>query len=192
MMESPSPPVQKMRDTGQPLKQIAILRHAKSAWTEPGKLDIDRTLNPRGHQQLLAVSTWFGQQEKRPDLVLCSPSVRTRETHAGLGDTVAGAELVIQNSLYEGSLDNYLSAIWACKQSDYLLVIGHNPACDELARYLAKPGGDAHADLMARHFGTAALAVFGFSGADWSGIGGQSCQLLHFLRPKQLEKAQGR
>jgi broad specificity phosphatase PhoE len=44
--------------------------------------DIDTPLSPLGRQQSLALGHWFGEQpaQRRPQVVLCSPYLRARET----------------------------------------------------------------------------------------------------------------
>ena len=50
------------------------------------------------------------------------------------------------------------------------MVVGHNPACSELAALLIASGDvDARQRLM-EHFPTSALAVIGFAGDDWDGL----------------------
>src|SRR6266498_2630447 len=58
---------------------LVLLRHAKAE--HPAKLaDVDRPLTPRGHADSGAAGAWLASQGLVPDLVLCSPSRRTRDT----------------------------------------------------------------------------------------------------------------
>jgi len=61
---------------------IHLLRHAKSAWDDPELDDHDRPLAPRGQRAAAAVGVYLQQQAVAPDLVICSTSLRTRETYA--------------------------------------------------------------------------------------------------------------
>lgn len=92
----------------------------------------------------------------------------------------------IQDDLYSGTLDQYLAAIWG-HQGRNLLIIGHNPACDELVRHLTSPIGPAAERLMAHHFGTANLAVLRFEDPDWASVQRATGQLELFLKPKDLK-----
>ncbi|RVC21528.1 histidine phosphatase family protein, partial [Mesorhizobium sp. M7A.F.Ca.AU.002.02.1.1] len=68
--------------------------------------------------------------------------------------------------------------------SGSLLVIGHNPGLEQLARQLAGPGSDAKAIArLEEKFPTGALARVVFKG-DWSVV--SPARLTHCLRPKDL------
>lgn len=172
------------------MKQLTILRHAKSGWAEPGASDKGRKLSTRGHQQLLAISQWMQQASFSVDRVVCSSAVRTRETHAGIAAALDSPEVEFLDDLYLGEMEHYLDAIWAESNARSILIIGHNPTCDELTRYLAKPSSPAFDQMLTQHFGTGAMAIFDYDVGQWSELSARSCSLKHLLRPKQLEKAQ--
>jgi len=169
------------------MKKLAILRHAKSSWSEPGMRDQERSLNKRGHKQLVLLSNWMTENNFAPDHVICSPATRTRQTLEGIKNSVKNAKVEIVDSLYNGLLEYYLEAVWVQESAQSLLIIGHNPTCDDLVRYLAKPGGQAYEKLMKEHYGTATLAVFETSIANWSDLGKASCSLNHLIKPIDIE-----
>jgi len=173
------------------MKTLIILRHAKSSWAQPGLSDFERPLNKRGLEQLERLSPWLGEQSMPASAFVCSPAVRTRETlkglQAGLPDN-AVVETSFPDELYNGSIDDYMSTIWAQPKSvEALMIVGHNPTCDELSRYLTAPSSPAAQKLMAQHFGTACLARFEIDADDWSIVQGANNQLTHFVRPADLE-----
>ncbi|MFC7481813.1 SixA phosphatase family protein [Luedemannella flava] len=65
------------------IRTLAILRHAK-ADNPPGVADLDRPLTPRGHADATAAGAWLAAKAILPDLVICSPARRTRETWHGV------------------------------------------------------------------------------------------------------------
>jgi phosphohistidine phosphatase len=69
-----------------------LLRHAKSSWKDRSLADRDRPLAGRGKRAAKAVAGHLEAEGIRPDLVLCSPARRTRETlervKAAFGDNV--------------------------------------------------------------------------------------------------------
>ncbi len=168
------------------MKQLYILRHAKSSWAQPGLGDIQRPLNKRGLKQVSSLRAWIDQQGIIPDKVLCSPATRTQETYRGIKAAFDATPFETIASLYNGRMDDYLQALWV-QEADKIMVIGHNPTCDELARYLTKPGSPASDKLMAHHFGTATMAVFSLDTSDWQQLGQASGSLDVMLRPKDLE-----
>ena len=66
------------------VKIILLLRHAKSAWGQPGLEDHDRPLNKRGARAAESMAEHIIHNAPRPDLILCSTAVRTRQTLAPL------------------------------------------------------------------------------------------------------------
>ncbi len=168
------------------MKRLYILRHAKSSWAQPGLGDIDRPLNTRGKRQLEVLSPWFEQQPCTPCQILCSPAVRTRETLDGIIKAAGDAPTEFIDRMYNGTVDNYLEVLWP-QTADNLILIGHNPTCDELARFLTNPSSPAAELLMARHFGTANVAVLEYTRDNWSELSESSCSLIDFIRPKDLQ-----
>ncbi|NKB52138.1 MAG: hypothetical protein GKR97_07950 [Rhizobiaceae bacterium] len=168
------------------MKHLYILRHAKSSWAQPGLGDIQRPLNKRGIKQVANLQAWIDQQGIVPEKILCSPATRTQETYRGIKAAVEAASFEIVPGLYNGRIDDYLQSLWI-QEADRIMVIGHNPTCDELARYLTMPGSPASEKLMAHHFGTATMAAFSLDIDDWQQLGQASGSLEVMLRPKDLE-----
>lgn len=168
------------------MKSVYILRHAKSSWALPGLSDRDRPLNDRGRRQASAMAGWFANLPEKPEQIVSSSSVRTRETLNLLSEGLGDIPTQFHDDLYLGTLDAYLGHLWA-QEAKSVLLVGHNPICDELTRYLTQPSSPAAEKLMSHHFGTCCLAVLEFDDDDWTKLGEASCSLTHFIRPKELE-----
>lgn len=91
----------------------------------------------------------------------------------------------IVDELYDSSVDTYLDAL-ATRDEDSIMIVGHNPTCDELARYLTAPSSPAADLLLSAHFGTANLAILNFKIDVWNAISNASGQLVTMLRPRDL------
>src|SRR5919106_5641327 len=61
---------------------LSLLRHTKSSWADRELEDRDRPLAKRGTKAAGAMGAFIGKEGLRPDLILCSGSVRTRATLA--------------------------------------------------------------------------------------------------------------
>lgn len=168
------------------MKSVYILRHAKSSWALPGLTDRERPLNERGRSQAAMMSDWFATLAEKPQHIISSPSARTRETLDLIGPGLGDLPVAFHDDLYLGTIEAYLAHLWS-QEADSVLLVGHNPICDELTRYLTKPSSPAADKLMAHHFGTCCLAVLEFDEGDWTKLGEASCNLAHFIRPKELE-----
>ena len=62
------------------MKNLFLLRHAKSSWSDPGKADFHRPLSKRGISSALSLSKYISQHQIIFDLILSSPSERTQAT----------------------------------------------------------------------------------------------------------------
>jgi phosphohistidine phosphatase SixA len=61
-------------------RQLILLRHAKSSWSDRSLKDHERPLSKRGRQAAADIANKLEQQGWSPGLILCSDAVRTRET----------------------------------------------------------------------------------------------------------------
>lgn len=166
-----------------PVKHLLLMRHAKAVPAEAGMPDRDRPLAERGRRDSEAIGAEIARGGL-PDLVLCSPSRRTRETLDGVARAMpmdVAAEF--PEALYGGGEAAYLDAL-SDRGGDAgrILLIGHNPTVHALAIALAK---DAPAEMRAK-LPTAALAVLAFDVDDWAGIRPGAGRLVSYLRPKDL------
>jgi phosphohistidine phosphatase len=170
------------------MKRLLLLRHAKSSWDDPALDDFDRPLASRGRKAAERMGRELASRNWLPQLALVSPAARTRETWelvaAVLPDSVPADFF---DTLYEATAEDMLSEIQRTpKAIKMLLVLGHNPGLEDLAKQLA--GDDSEAKALKRlheKFPTAALARFDFDGK-WVELGLGRARLTHFLRPKDL------
>jgi len=128
-------------------RRLVLLRHAK-ADTPPGVADEDRPLSPRGHADAHAAGAWLGKHVV-PQLVLCSPSKRTRQTwHGVAAELPDNPEPAVryERRLYHGDVDDLLAAVREVEDAvTSLLLIGHNPSISRLA-FALDPDGDLDSD----------------------------------------------
>jgi len=168
-------------------KTILLLRHAKSSWAEPGASDADRPLAPRGRAAARTMAALIRDRGWRPDRVLCSAAVRTRETWA-LMAPLLGSDLPVRylKDLYLAPPLRILDRLHRLPDTvGTVLAIGHNPGMQDLAVGLAAQGDPALIEQMARKFPTAALAVITTDAARWRDAGPGT--LAAFVRPKDLD-----
>ena len=111
------------------MKTILLLRHAKSAWSDPRLDDHDRPLNRRGEQAAKAMADHIARHEPRPELILCSTAMRTRQTLAPLIKLLdaPAPPIALENGLYLASEDVLLAHLQAVADDvATVLLIGHN------------------------------------------------------------------
>lgn len=113
-----------------------LLRHAKAE--RPDALpDQDRPLTDRGHADAAAAGAWLLASGHVPDLVLCSPARRTRQTWHSVAIALGAAgtpSVRYERDLYDGDAVAALHLIAAAaKEGQSILVIGHNPTISQVS-----------------------------------------------------------
>lgn len=179
-----------------------LLRHAKSAW--PDVPDHERPLAPRGRRDAPVMGRWLRQAARVPDHVLCSTALRARQTWQLAEDALRERPPVIfEHGIYGASAAGLLGLIrHAPPAARTVVVVGHDPAVQDLALALAETAPDADRgatagarspdalDRMRTKFPTAAIAVLELSGP-WSRLEKGHARLASFVTPRELN-GQGR
>ena len=143
-------------------RTLVLLRHAK-AETPGEKPDFERRLTTKGEADADAAGSWLAGAHLHPQLVLCSPATRTRQTwHAvaiALARTAPDApapEVRYEPGLYEGGRTEVIDLLRAVPDDiRTVLVVGHNPTMSDLSILLRLPDQDIDLGGMK----TAGLAV---------------------------------
>jgi phosphohistidine phosphatase len=169
------------------MKQLFLLRHAKSSWDDSELADHDRPLAPRGRRAAKLIAEHLGREGVTPALVLCSSARRTRETLDRISPALGeGISVRIERELYAASEQSLLERLRAVEAGvESLMLIGHNPGVQQLALSLAG-AGEKLAALRSK-YPTAALATLEFSGR-WADLRPGGAELTDFVTPKQLAK----
>ncbi|MCO6416302.1 histidine phosphatase family protein [Siccirubricoccus sp. KC 17139] len=176
------------------MRQLLLLRHAKSSWDDPGLSDHARPLNARGRRAAAAMAQAMRDLGLAPDVVLVSSARRTLQTLEALTPFEGGALVEPMDALYLAPWQQLLDAIrTAPPTARSLLLIGHNPGLHELALALAgaaaagSPGGDLK--RLAEGYPTGALAEFTIA-AGWDRLEPGGGRLVRFLAPRDLLPAE--
>jgi phosphohistidine phosphatase len=170
------------------MKTLILLRHAKSSWTDPACGDFDRPLAERGLRDGPRMGAWLAAGGYAPELVLCSAAARTKATFALVKPHLTGQpKLKVLKTLYLATPERLLREVQrAAAEISQLLIIGHNPGMEELARALAATGSkSALADLRSK-FPSAAAAILTFDVTAWADVGPRTGDLAAFMVPKKL------
>jgi phosphohistidine phosphatase len=123
--------------------------------------------------------------EIAPELVLCSTARRARETYERIEAALTHSSVRYEPGLYRATGDELLERLRAVPDDvGALMVIGHNPAIEELALTLARPS-PARDELQSK-FPTAALATLEFDGG-WPELQPDGTTLVAFTRPRDLD-----
>ena len=162
------------------MKTLFLLRHAKSSWKDATLPDFERPLNERGRRAAPVVGKFMRRQKPQPQLILCSPAERARQTIALVSEAAEfKAELRYDERIYEASVARLIAVVSEIdEKAETALVVGHNPGMEELLESLT---GEV------RHMPTAALAHITLDIDRWTDVREQSGELVRLVRPKDLD-----
>jgi phosphohistidine phosphatase len=124
-------------------RTLVLLRHAKAE--TPGELpDFERSLTEKGEADADAAGSWLADEGLRPDLVICSPAKRTRQTWHDAAVAIAQAhpgaaspEVHYELDLYQGGRTELIDLLRAVPgEVGTVLVVGHNPTVSDVSALL--------------------------------------------------------
>ena len=168
------------------MPRLLLLRHGKSAWPDVVD-DLERPLTKRGREASRRMGRYLADERLVPDLALVSPARRTQETWSLVNDPLGNAPMRSEPRIYEAPPDRLLGVVKGVDpEVGMLLIVGHNPGLQELARLLlGHHERYAHGAAIAK-YPTAGLAVIDAPVPAWHELSPRSGRLLRFVTPKTL------
>ncbi len=122
-----------------------------------------------------------------PEVVLCSSARRAQETLERMSLALGDASVVIEAELYPAPASGLLERLRRLpEETGSAMLVGHNPAMQELALSLAGPGSGRAA--IEGKYPTGALAALSFEGS-WRELDVGSAELVSFVTPRALKQA---
>jgi phosphohistidine phosphatase len=165
---------------------LYLLRHAKSSWKHPELTDHERPLAGRGRRAATVIARHLDQCEIPPELVLCSTARRARETFERIEPALPAAAVSYEPRVYAATADELLERLRRVPDAiASVLLIGHNPAIEQLALDLARPSLKRRE--LETKFPTAGLATLEFVGPNWRDVHRGGATLVNVVRPRDLE-----
>ena len=167
---------------------LSLFRHAKSSWDNPNLQDFDRALNERGREAAPRMGAYMAEHGIAPDLILCSPSVRTRQTlELMLPHFTARPPVLYEDAIYFAAPSTLLKRIRKLDVDvKHTMIVAHDPGLHRLAMQLSGSGDSDLLQSLTEKFPTAALAVIEFGGRSWSKVQLGAGHLKLFMTPKRL------
>ena len=163
------------------MKNLLLIRHAKSSWKDDNLPDIERPLNKRG----LRDAPFMGKLLKtkhdiKPEMAVSSNAVRAAETaKVFCKETGMPKEkLFFTEELYLADAGEMLKVINAVDDSvSSVMIFGHNPGITNLANILS---GE-----FIENIPTAGTVGLNYTEGSWSILKKGSCTLSFFEYPKK-------
>ncbi len=121
------------------MKQLYLIRHAKSSWSSPDLDDFVRPLNKRGKEDCPEMASRLAKAGIQAELIVASPAKRAKKTAMcmAIGTGYDIEKVRYDHDLYLGTLAYHLQLIGElfCNV-DVLFLVGHNHILTELGEYL--------------------------------------------------------
>ncbi len=161
------------------MKQLTLLRHAKSSWAQNGLSDHDRPLNQRGRHDVPVMGRRLTDHGVRPSLIITSPAKRARQTVKLLAQEIGYPIEFLQTEkpLYLADPATILEVIGL--QDDTfsdIIVCAHNPGITDLAGQLS--------GLSIDNLPTCGIVVVKAETDSWSSIATAPRELITCDYPK--------
>lgn len=168
------------------MKNLHLLRHAKSSWPDTGVDDHDRPLSPRGRRAAKKMAKHLRQQGLSPAMVLCSSAIRSRETLALIAPALSKkTKIQVEDELYAAPVEALLQRLRRVPDLiASVMLIGHNPGLQDLALTLA--GRGAKLERLREGFPTAALITLRIPAGSWREFGPGDAELVDYVVPGEL------
>ncbi len=163
------------------MKNLILLRHAKSSWKNPTLSDFDRPLNKQGIKNAPAMAELLQQKNIPIHLILSSSAKRTSETTKTFVKVLDYKnEIFILDDLYLASSRTILNKIHLVEEVyESILVVCHNPGITDVANYIG--------DIPIDNIPTTGFVGFSFDDK-WKNLRENCCKVLFFEYPKKLKR----
>jgi phosphohistidine phosphatase len=165
------------------MKEIILVRHAKSDWGNESLQDIDRPLNERGYGDAYSMSQWYRGNKKMPDLIASSTATRALSTAMIFMRTLEFStdKLLLEEDIYESTADNLVKIL---KKQDNrfsrIMFFGHNPGFTETCNLLGQ-------NFFIDNIPTCGIVSFGFDIAAWKEVSAAGGKPLYHQFPKEFK-----
>ena len=165
------------------MKELILIRHAKSDWGNESLKDIDRHLNERGYEDAYLLSKWYEKNYASPDLILSSTATRALNTALIFARALNYnmVNFVLEKDIYESTLSTLLSIL---KNQDdakkTIMLFGHNPGITDLCNALCS-------DVFFDNIPTCGIVGISFETASWKKITESNSKIKFQQFPKEYK-----
>ena len=156
------------------------MRHAKSSWKDDTLADFERPLNGRGKRAAETMGEYLKTHASMPELILCSPAVRARETlKLVLKAAKWATEVRFDQRIYEAS-GMRLAEVVSQIENDrkVAMLVGHNPGIEELLLLLTSTREEVP---------TGVVANLALKTTKWANAVDKRATLEWLVKPRELD-----
>lgn len=121
------------------MKQLLLIRHAKSSWDDTSQKDFDRPLNERGHSDARMMAKRLTKRNVFIEAFISSPAKRALSTSVYFAEEYKRkpSEIITIQALYLPALQAFYDAINNTEDTfNSIAVFSHNPGITAFANSL--------------------------------------------------------
>ncbi len=123
------------------MKNLYVVRHAKSSWVDFTKSDFERTLNERGIRDAPEMAGRILKRGVYIDAFVSSPAVRAKET-CNIFCNAFGSDpgkIIFMDKLYNASLNSFYEVVRSLDDRySNVIIFSHNPGISDFANSLCE------------------------------------------------------
>ena len=163
------------------MKEVYLVRHAKSSWDEVGLADHDRPLNKRGKRDAPKMASYLYETIGSLDVIVSSSAKRAlltaKQFQSAFEDELD--ELVIEEDLYHASSEEILTVISEIDDKyQRAAVFGHNPGFTSFANNFSS--------IYIENVPTTGIVGVKFDVNHWNEVSEANGSVFFFTYPKKL------
>ncbi len=161
------------------MKDLILVRHAKSSWKDPTLRDHERPLNKRGKRDAPEMGERLARRGYEPDLMVSSSAVRALKTARTIAGKLAYSRqsIAVEDRLYHAGVAELLQVIRGVDDSvDSLMLFGHNPGLTDLANHIGPR------EIL--NMPTCAVLHLRFEAESWAEVGKTTVDEVMYDYPK--------
>ena len=121
------------------MKQLLLVRHAKSDWNAPASGDFDRPLNDRGKKDAPVMAQRLIHKKIKVDAIIASPAKRAKKTASIFAKEyeIDKDEIILKEELYAAPITAFYDVVSSIKDKfDSIAIFSHNPGITDFANSL--------------------------------------------------------
>lgn len=167
------------------MKELYLVRHAKSDWNSPASTDFARPLNKRGMKDAKRIGKKLLESNWIPQHIISSTAERAVQTCELICERANIDSNIIEwkAEVYEANVVTLLEVIAATSNVvDSLMIVGHNPGMEWLLLDLCD---EVPAQTNGKILTTANVVKIQLQDS-WCNLQANSGELVDLLRPKAL------
>jgi len=163
------------------MKDVYLVRHAKSPWNEMGLADHDRPLNKRGKRDAPKMAAYLYDTIQSLDVIVTSSAKRAlltaKEFRSAFEDELE--DFTIEKDLYHASSSEILRVISEIDDRfDSAAIFGHNPGFTNFANLFSS--------IYIDNVPTCGIVGVRFDVKNWTEVSDANGNIFFFTYPKKL------